>query len=84
MLLGDLLILIRGQVISDARSPFALLANFSPTTLFIVRSMCRYEHSDHQNVPFVLTWGWFVRLTFDVISPNSEDTTEVQWMQHLG
>lgn len=63
---------------------FALLANFSPTTLFIGWSMRRHEHSDHQNVPFVLTLGWFVRLAFNVINPNSKDTTEVQWMQHLG
>ena len=63
---------------------FALLANFSPTTLFIGWSMRRHEHSDHQNVPFVLTLGWFVRLAFNVINPNSKDITEVQWMQHLG
>lgn len=28
--------------------------------------------------------GWFVRLVSGVINPNSEDKTEVQWMQHLG
>jgi len=33
--------------------------------------MCRAEHSDHQNVPFV-------RLVFDAINPNSENITQVQ------
>jgi hypothetical protein len=28
--------------------------------------------------------GWFLRLVFDVINPNSENITEVQWLQHLG
>jgi len=59
---------------------FALLFNVPPTTLFIVWSMCRDEHSDHQNVPFVLYLGWFVRLAFNVINPNSKDTIEVQWL----
>jgi len=40
--------------------------------------MCRDEHADLQKVPFVLTLGLFVRLTFDVINPNSENITEVQ------
>jgi len=28
--------------------------------------------------------GWFVRLASGVINPNSENKTEVQWLQHLG
>ena len=27
---------------------------------------------------------WFLSLVFDVINPNSENITEVQWLQHLG
>ena len=34
---------------------FALPFNFSPIVLFTIWSMCRAEHSDHQNVPFVFT-----------------------------
>ena len=54
---GFCLILIRGKVISDARSPFATFFIFPPTTLFIAGSMCMSEHSDLENVPFVLTLG---------------------------
>jgi len=28
--------------------------------------------------------GWFVRLASGVINPNSENKTEVKWLQHLG
>jgi len=54
---GFCLILIRDKIISDARSPFATFLIFLPTTLFIAGSMCRSEHSDHQNVPSVVTLG---------------------------
>ena len=27
---------------------------------------------------------WFVRLVIDVINPNSQNITEVQWLKHLG
>ena len=56
------LIQFRVQVISDARSPFVTFFFYLPTTLFMAGSMCRSEHSDHQNVSFALTLGWFVRL----------------------